>query len=158
MSDPYTMAEKECRLTRSALEVIAQYRYPVHITTKSNLILRDIDVLEEINKIYASVSFTLTTCEEELAAKIEPNAPRPSERLKAMGILSQIGIIICVNMMPILPLIEDDKENILQIVKMAKEYGAKHIVPGFGVTLRGQAEGILLSKTGPAFSRNQKAI
>lgn len=136
MSDPYTMAEKEYKLTRQALEIIAEFRYPLNIITKSNLILRDVEILQEINRIYAAVSFTLTTTDDALAKKIEPHAPLPSERLKAMGILSELGITTCVTMMPILPWIEDNKENILEIVKKSHEYGAKHIVSGIGMTLR----------------------
>jgi len=136
MSDPYTFAEKKYMLTRKALEVIAEFRYPVNIITKSNLILRDIEILQEINKIHACVAFTITTTDDDLARKIEPGAPSPSERLKAMGILSELGITTCVTMMPILPFIEDTEANILDIVKQAKEYGAKNIVSALGMTLR----------------------
>ncbi len=136
MSDPYTPAEKKYMLTRKALEVIAEFRYPVHIITKSNLILRDIEILQEINKLYACVAFTITTTDDALARKLEPGAPLPSERLKAMGVLSELGITTCVTMMPILPFIEDNEENILDIVKQSQRYGAKSIVSSIGMTLR----------------------
>lgn len=136
MSDPYNPAEKEYRLTRKALETIAEARYPVHITTKSTLVTRDVDVLMEIGKIYASVAITITTTDDSLAAKIEPNAPPPSERLKAIGILSALGITTGITMMPILPFIEDSEENITEIVKAAKEFGASYIYPCIGVTMR----------------------
>lgn len=136
MSDPYTPAERKYKLTEEALKLIAEHRFPLHITTKSNLILRDIDILQEISRIYASVAFTLTTVDDNLARKIEPGAPLPSERLKAMGILSTLGISAGVTMMPILPFIEDNEENILGIVKAAKYYGAEFIYPYIGMTLR----------------------
>ncbi len=136
MSDPYIYSEKKFELTRKSLEVIAEYRFPVHITTKSNLVLRDIDLLEEINRIYASVSITVTTTDDNLAKIIEPNAPLPTERLKALGILSSIGICTSITMMPILPFIEDNEQNILDIVKKADYYGVRHIVPAIGMTLR----------------------
>ncbi len=136
MSDPYIPTEKEYKLTRNALEVIAQRRFPVHITTKSNLVLRDIDIISEINKIYASVSITITTTDDELAKKIEPFAPLPSDRLKAIGILATLGVTVGITMMPILPFIEDNIENIADIVRKAKEYGVGYIYPAFGVTLR----------------------
>ncbi len=136
MSDPYIPLEKEYNLTGRCLEIISEYRFPVHICTKSNLILRDMDVLERINKVYACIAFTLTTVDDDLARKIEPEAPLPSERLKAMGVLSAIGIKTGVLMMPILPFIEDNEENIADIVNQSSVYGASYIVPAFGMTLR----------------------
>lgn len=136
MGDPYTISEKKYCLTRKALEVIAEFRYPVHITTKSNLVLRDIEVLEEINKVYASVSITLTTTYDDLARKIEPFAPSPTDRLKALGVLSTLGICTSITMMPVLPYIEDNEGNIVDIVRLANDYGVKHIVPCLGMTLR----------------------
>lgn len=136
MSDPYTPAEKEYGLTAQALGVIERFRFPVHITTKSDLITRDVDVLSAINQVRASVSFTLTTTDDALARKIEPGAPLPSQRLKAMSGLSQAGIHVGVTMMPILPFIEDDEDNILSIVRRAGECGAEYIIPGFGTTMR----------------------
>ncbi len=136
MSDPYIPLEKEYNLTGRCLEIISEYRFPIHICTKSNLILRDIDVLERINQVYACVSFTLTTTDDDLAKKIEPDAPLPSERLKAMGIISTLGIKTGVLMMPILPFIEDSEDNIEGIVNQSAVYGASYIVPAFGMTLR----------------------
>lgn len=136
MSDPYTHVERKYKFTRKALEVIADFRYPVNIVTKSNLILRDIDLLKEINKIYASVAITITTADDNLAKKIEPFASSPTERFEAIGILSELGINVGITMMPILPFIEDNEENIMEILNMAKKYGVKYIYPFFGVTLR----------------------
>ncbi|SHK45418.1 DNA repair photolyase [Clostridium cavendishii DSM 21758] len=136
MSDPYTKSEKEYLLTRGCLEVIAEYNYPIHITTKSNLILRDIDLLEEINKIYTSVAMTITTTDDNLASIVEPFAPSSSDRFKALGILSTLGICTSITMMPILPFIEDKEENILDIVNKADYYGVKYIVPWIGMSLR----------------------
>ncbi|NLK94204.1 MAG: radical SAM protein [Clostridiales bacterium] len=136
MSDPYTKSEKDYLLTRGCLEAIAEYSYPVHITTKSNLILRDIDLLTEINKIYASVAMTITTSDDNLAHIIEPSAPSSTDRFKALGVLSSVGVCTSITMMPILPFIEDTEENILEIVNKADYYGVKHIVPWIGMSLR----------------------
>lgn len=136
MSDPYMPIEKKYKLTRKSLEVISDFKYTVNIATKSNLVLRDIDLLEQINKIYANVTFTITTTDDELAKKIEPLAPLPSERLKAMGVLSSIGIRTGVLMMPILPYLEDNEGNIKDIAEKSAYYGARYIYPAFGVTLR----------------------
>ncbi|MCG8482018.1 MAG: radical SAM protein [Clostridia bacterium] len=136
MSDPYMPLEKEYNLTGKCLEIISHYRYPVNICTKSNLILRDIELLQKINEVYACIAFTITTTDDELAKKIEPRAPLPSERLKAMGILSSLGIKTGILMMPLLPFIEDNEENIESIVKKSAHYGGSFIIPSFGMTLR----------------------
>jgi DNA repair photolyase len=136
MSDPYLPLEKERCLTGQAMQVIAEHQFPVHIITKSDLVLRDLDVLRRINRIYAAVTFTLTTVDDSLAKKIEPGAPLPSARLRAMQELSKHTILTGVTMMPILPLIEDTEENIAQIVSQAKANGAAYIIPSFGMTLR----------------------
>ncbi len=136
MSDPYTKSEKDYLLTRGCLEVISDYNYPVHITTKSNLILRDIDLLTEINKIYASVAMTITTTDDNLASIIEPAAPSSTDRFKALGILSTVGVCTSITMMPILPFLEDTEKNILDIANKANYYGVKYIVPWIGMSLR----------------------
>ncbi len=136
MSDPYTPAERDYRLTCQALEVIERFRFPVHITTKSDLVTRDIDVLSRINRTRASVSFTLTTTDDDLARKVEPGAHLPSRRLAAMARLAEAGVHVGVLMMPVLPFIEDNEENILAIVRDAKDAGAEFIFPAFGTTMR----------------------
>lgn len=136
MSDPYIPIEKELRLTREALKVIASYYFPVHVITKSDLVVRDKDILQDINRIYGAVSFTITTCDDDLAKKIEPRAPSPSSRYRAMEILAEAGIYTGLTMMPILPFIEDDEENIRCIVEKAAAHGARYIIPSFGMTLR----------------------
>lgn len=136
MGDPYTISEKKYGLMRKSLEVIAEFRYPIHITTKSNLVLRDIEILKEINRVYASVAITVTAADDELARRIEPYAPSSTDRFKALGILSMTGIETSITMMPILPFIEDNESNILEIVKKASEYGVKNIVPWLGMSLR----------------------
>lgn len=136
MSDPYTISEKKYMLTRKSLEIVEKYKYPIHITTKSNLILRDVDILQEVNKIYASVAITITASDDDLAEKIEPFASSSSDRFKALGILSTLGICTSITMMPILPFIEDNEKNIRQIVEKAGFYGVKYIVPWLGMSLR----------------------
>ena len=136
MNDPYMPVEKEYRLVRGALEIIANHGFPVHILTKSDLVLRDLDLLRSIAEVYAAVSFTITTADDSLAAKLEPGAPRPSERFQAMYQLAEVGILTGVTMMPILPFLEDDPDNIRQIVRQAKLNGASYIIPAFGMSLR----------------------
>lgn len=136
MNDPYMPLESERRLTRQALEVIAAFHFPVHIITKSARVLRDLDLLEKIAQVYAAVSFTITCASDELGKKIEPGASLVSERLKAIQVLTQHGVVSGVTLMPVLPWITDDEENILQIVRLAQAHGARYILASFGVTLR----------------------
>ena len=141
MNDPYTPAELVYRLTGEALKIIARYHFPVHIITKSDLVLKDLETLKEINAVKARVSFTLTTVDDDLAAILEPGAPSPSQRLAAMAQLAEAGIETGAVMMPVLPFIEDTPENILSVVEAAAAHGAAYIIPAFGVSVReGQRE------------------
>lgn len=136
MNDPYMPIEEEIQLTRGALELIWKYRFPVHILTKSDLVLRDLDLLKKINQVYGAVSFTITTCDDDLAAVIEPGAPSPTARLEAMKRLSDAGIYTGVLLMPVLPFITDTVENIERIVHAGNKNGASYILPSMGMTLR----------------------
>jgi DNA repair photolyase len=136
MNDLYMPVERKYKLGRGALEIIRHHQFPVHILTKSDLVLRDREILADINKVYAAVSFTITTADDDLASIIEPGAPRPSARYRAMRELADAGILTGVTMMPILPYLEDNPENIQRIVHLAAEAGASYIIPAFGMTLR----------------------
>lgn len=136
MNDPYMPVEAKRNLTGRALQAIAEYRFPVHILTKSDLVLKDLETLCEINRVYAAVSFTITTIDDDLGKKLEPGAPRVSERLAAMRVLAKKGILTGVILMPVLPFIEDNVENIRAIVTRAHENGATYIIPSFGMSLR----------------------
>lgn len=137
MSDPYNPFEREYKLTRGALELVNTHGFGISIITKSNLITRDIDVLKKI-KSHSPVliKITITTFDDELCKKIEPNAAVSSKRFSAIKELSDNGIFAGVLLMPVLPFLEDNEENIYRIVKLAYESGAKFIYPAFGVTLR----------------------
>ena len=123
-------------MTRGALKIIQQERFPVHIITKSDLVTQDIDILQDIAKEYAAVSLTITSASDELALKLEPNAPKTSDRFKAIKKLTNAGIYTGITLMPILPFINDNTENIRTIIQKAKDSGAAYIIPMFGVTLR----------------------
>ncbi|MBB6714004.1 SPL family radical SAM protein [Clostridium gasigenes] len=138
MSDPYNPFEKRERLTRGALKQINNFNFGVAIATKSSLITRDIDILKKIKEHSpVLIKMTITTLDDELCSKIEPNVSLSSERFNAIKELSDNGIYTGVLLMPILPFINDDEENIIGIVKKAHECGAKFIFAyGMGVTLR----------------------
>ena len=142
MSDPYNPFEEELQLTRRALTLLEAYGFGVAVATKSDLIVRDIDVLSSIHRTMPAIcKITLTTCGDALAAKVEPGAPPPSRRLAAVERLSGAGIFTGILMMPILPFLEDSPENIRDIVDRAADAGAKFIYPALGMTCRaGQRE------------------
>lgn len=137
MSDPYNPLEKDHCLTRGALALIDRYGFGLALATKSNLVTRDIDLLQAIRQHSpVLIKVTITTWDDDLAKRIEPNAPLPSERFAAIQELSQQGIFAGILLMPVLPFLEDNEENIMGIVRLARENGARFIYPAFGVTLR----------------------
>lgn len=137
MSDPYNPFEKEFQLTRHALELIDAYGFGAAVATKSALLERDIDVLSGIKEHSPVIcKITVTTTDDSLAKKIEPHVSSPSSRLRLIEALRNKGIFSGILMMPMLPLLEDNEDNILSIVKAAHETGANFIYPSFGVTLR----------------------
>ena len=146
MNDPYMPVEKQYRLTGQALEIILDQGFPIHILTKSDQVLQDMHTLKEISRLYAAVSFTITTADDDLAKILEPGAPLPSARYKAMRVLADAGIQTGVTMMPVLPFLEDDPENIRQIVCRAADSGASYIIPAFGVSLRPGSRDYFYSK------------
>jgi DNA repair photolyase len=140
--------ELEERITHGCLEVLAQKSIAVNIGTKSNLILKDIELLREVNKRYLNVAFTITTPRDDLSKKIEPYAPKSSDRFKAMGVLSAVGIKVGITLMPMLPYITDSADDLVELIKMAKRYGAQYIVPSFGVSLKEKQREYLFEQLG----------
>lgn len=136
MNDPYMEVEKEEEIVREALKVIVKHKFPVHIITKSNLVIRDADIIQEISSIYAAVSLTITTADDLMAKRIEPNAPSTSKRFEAMKELSKKGIYTGVTLMPLLPYINDSVANLTTLLQRAADSGASYVIPMFGVTLR----------------------
>lgn len=160
MSDTYNPLEKQYEQTRGALKLIAKYGYGVSIDTKSDLILRDIDLLKEINsKNDVIVKFTITTPNDSLSKIIEPNVCVSSKRLAAIKILSDNGIFTGIMMNPMLPFITDKEEDIKELVKLASENGAKFIHTYMGMTLRENQREYYFKKLDEHFPRlKQKYI
>ena len=137
MSDPYNPFEARLCLTRNALALLDAYQFGVAIATKSDLITRDIDILQCIQSHSPVLcKLTITTTDDALAAKLEPGAPSPTRRLEAVRTLAQAGIPVCILLMPVLPFLEDSEENVLAVVDRAAQAGAKYIYPAFGMTQR----------------------
>jgi len=138
MCDPYMHCEKDLKLTRRCLEIIDHYGFGLAIQTKSDLILRDIDLLESINKkSKCVVQITLTTYNEELCKIIEPAVCTTHRRFEVLKEMQARGIPTIVWFTPILPFINDTEENARGIFSYCKDAGVKGIIKfDFGVTLR----------------------
>jgi len=123
-TDPYQPIEREHRLTRSILEVLLRFRHPVTIVTKSHLVLRDLDLLQELARqqlCYVSVS--VTTLDEELKRALEPRAPSPAARLKAIAGLAAANVPVGVMAAPMIPALND--HELERIFEAAAEAGAQ---------------------------------
>lgn len=137
MSDPYNPFEARELLTQGALKRIHQYRCGVCLATKSDLIVRDIpQFLEIAAHSPVCLKITVTTFDDGLCQKIEPNVAPSSRRFAAIKALKQAGIYAGLLLMPVLPFINDTVENITGIVEAAAQNGADFVYPAFGVTLR----------------------
>ncbi|GAA0075858.1 radical SAM protein [Clostridium sp. CTA-5] len=138
MSDPYIHLEEKLQNTRKCLEIIYKYRFGLAIQTKSNRILRDLDLLKSINnKAKCVVQMTLTTYDEELCKIIEPNVSTTKERFEVLKIMRDNKIPTVVWLTPILPYINDTEENIRGILDYCIEAKVKGIIVfSIGLTLR----------------------
>ena len=142
MSDPYNPFEETELLTRRSLELIDTYGFGVAVATKSDLIVRDIDSYQRIAAHSPVVcKLTVTTADEDLAAKVEPGAPSPERRLAAVKKLADAGLFAGILLMPVLPFLEDSWEQVEGVLEGAAAAGAKFVYPAFGMTTRdGQRE------------------
>jgi DNA repair photolyase len=149
--DSYQPAEEEHLNTRQCLEVLLKHHYPVCISTKSDLVLRDVDLLRAIAEdSWCSVGLTVTTLDEDLAGFLEPGAPSPLarmrviERIKAETRSIQVGV----NLIPIVPFLGDSEDNLRQVVSKAREAGADFILFGGGMTMRDNQARWFLNRLG----------
>ncbi len=127
-TDPYQAAEGSYRLTRRILEALRDFRTPMSLITKSPMVIRDIDLLQQLTKVAdALVCMSLTTLDPDLAREIEPDAPPPLKRLEAVRKLAGVGIRTAVNLAPVIPGITDNERNLEEVVRGAKEYGASQL-------------------------------
>ncbi len=138
MCDPYMHCEEELRLTRKCLELIDRYGFGLAIQTKSDRILRDLDLLKSIHeKSKCVVQMTLTTYDEELCKILEPGVCTSRRRFEVLQIMKENGIPTVVWLSPILPFINDTRENIQGILDYCVQAGVKGIISfGMGMTLR----------------------
>jgi len=147
--DAYMKHEEKLRLTEGMLKLLLRYRFPVFISTKTQLILRDIEILKQIDKSAilpedlqnslgcgVILSTSISTMSSEVSNRLEPGAATPEERLKTLKLLRQEGFLTGVNAIPILPFISDTEEELEKIIVAAKQAKAEYILVG-GLTLFG---------------------
>ncbi|HDM77082.1 MAG TPA: radical SAM protein [Deltaproteobacteria bacterium] len=148
-TEPYMPIEEKYRLTRKFLEVILEFRFPVEVGTRSTLIIRDLDLLKEIDRNAvlpedlkvkpgrgAIVIFSFSTLDADLAGIFEPGAPEPEERLETMKRCSEAGLLAGAAFIPVLPFLSDSEEALDEMMRKARDYGARFVFVG-GLTLFG---------------------
>lgn len=148
-TDPYLQAEKETGITRRLLEIILKYRFPLHVITKSDLVVRDFDLLRQIGerailpadlegrlsqKVF--ITFSFSTIDNSIAKIFEPGATPPDKRLHVMKAALNAGFLSGVSLMPLLPYITDTGEHLEKMFSVFKETGVKYIFPA-SITLFG---------------------
>ncbi|MCL2072042.1 MAG: radical SAM protein [Oscillospiraceae bacterium] len=138
MCDPYIHLEEELKLTRQCLEIIERYGFGLAIQTKSNRILRDIDILQKINaKSKCVVQITMTTFDEDLCRLIEPDVSTTAERFEVLMAMQKVEIPTVVWITPILPFINDTEENLRGILDYCVRASVRGIITcSFGTTMR----------------------
>jgi DNA repair photolyase len=128
ITDPYQPLEGTYRLTRGVLEALRDHETPAGIITRSPLVVRDIDVLQQLARVAgANVSVSIATLDETLAREIEPTVAPPRQRLRAVRMLADAGIRVNVALAPILPQITDSQESIDAVVRAARDAGASKV-------------------------------
>ena len=147
--EPYPPVEKDLKMTQRLLEIILKHKFPITISTKSTLIVRDLDILKEIDKNAilpedlkyklghgVIISTSISTLDERLARLFEPGAPAPSERLATIKRCKDEGFLTGVNFIPILPFLSDLDQHLEEMVSTAKTQGLDFVLVG-GLTLFG---------------------
>jgi DNA repair photolyase len=136
VGDSYQPAEKRYQLTRGSLLLMHEYKWPVHVLTKSTLVERDIDILKKINQqTRAVVSLSFSSADDEISSVFEPSVPPPSRRLKTLAVLKKEGIPCGMFLLPVIPFITDIPEVIEETVRKACEAGVDFVIFG-GMTLK----------------------
>ncbi len=149
-TDAYMPVDAKYGMTKKFLELFLKYRFPVHIITKSDLVLHDMDLLKKIDeqailpddlKISLNrgtlITFSISSLDQTITDHLEPGAISPIKRLEAMQNIKEAGLITGLNCLPILPFISDSEEKIEEMISTAKKYGADYVLIG-GLTLFGK--------------------
>ncbi len=130
-TDPYQPVEKKYKLVRKCLRKLADYHTPVIFSTKSDLVIRDLDILTEINtKSLSAVAITLTTADEDLRKLFEPRASSVKKRIKALMEIKKSGVKTGLHLLPLMKYINDSAESISEVIRIAKECDVDYFIYG----------------------------
>jgi len=148
-TDPYPPLEEEQELTRELLKIMYRFKFPVHVSTKSTLILRDLELLKKMDEKAilptnlkgklghgVIVSFSFSTVDHQLASIFESGASTVEERLETMQMFSDEGFLVGANLMPVLPFLSDSEMKLDEMISKVKEYGGEYVLIA-GLTLFG---------------------
>jgi len=128
--DPYQQAEMKYGITRGILEVMLEFQQPVHMLTKSPSVLRDLDLWSRLAEVTdAQIAFSVPTLDEAVWKKMEPGTARPIKRLEAIRELTAAGVPCGVMIAPIIPGLTDDEAHLEEVIRAAKEQGARFVAP-----------------------------
>ncbi|PTX55128.1 DNA repair photolyase [Melghirimyces profundicolus] len=147
-TDPYQQLEGKLGITRSILEVLREFGIPCGITTRSPLILRDLDLLQKMK--VTSVNVSISTLDETIWKKTEPSSPHPRQRLKTVRELNRAGVPAGVFLAPILPYLTDSEVQLKSLVEAAAEHEARFVVPSV-LRLRPEVKSWFFRQMHPAF-------
>ncbi|WP_409200072.1 radical SAM protein [Methanobrevibacter sp. DSM 116169] len=131
VTDSYQEAEKHCKIMPKILKILLRYKNPIIISTKSDLILRDYDLISELsNKTFVNIASSIITCDDDLRSLIEPNTSSIKNRFKFLKEFKKTNTRIGLHIMPILPYITDSYDNLENLFKMASKIGVNYVLPG----------------------------
>lgn len=131
VTDSYQPIEKELKIMRDVLKLMIKYRNPIIISTKSTLVLRDLDLINELAKLtYVNIAFTITTMDEKIRKLLEPNAASSIDRFKVLKMFKKTNASLGVHLMPIIPYLTDNDDNLEKIYSLANKVGVDYVLPG----------------------------
>jgi len=157
VNDAYQPIEEKAKNTRKILQILAKYEFPITISTKSNNIIKDIDLFRKIaQSTWCSIAFSITTMDPKLAKFLEPSSSSPVERLEALSLIKKKApnVQVGVNFMPIIPFLEDNELNMKSLITKSYEAGADFILFAPGLTLRDAQKDFFINKLKNSEYRN----
>ncbi len=129
--DSYQMLEEDYQLMRDVLNLMIRYKNPVIISTKSNLILRDLDLIDELaSHVYVNIAICITSCDDNITKNVEPGASSPLDRFKVLCDISKTKAYTGFHLMPILPFLSDSENTLEILVKWAGQAKADYMLTG----------------------------
>lgn len=145
ITDSYQPAEEKYQLMPEILRLLIRYQTPVTITTKSTLILRDYDLIEELSRSsYVNIAVSVTTCDESMRRKLEPDGAPTAERFSVLRALQKTNACTGLHMIPVIPYLTDGQDNIRSLLQGAKECQTDYVLPGM-LYLRGETRSSFLA-------------